>query len=406
MSARTQAVYADLEPVLKQELAPQLQVIRYIGHGAMAGVFLGREADLKRLVAIKVMSPDLARDERARLRFEREAQSAASISHPNVISVHRIGRLSTGVPYIVMEYVKGRNLAELLAAHGAFAVDAVAGVVADVAAALSAAHRKGIVHRDVKPANVMKESDSGRVILTDFGIAAILESGEQGGERLTRAGEVLGDPTYISPEQLNGEDVTERSDVFALGILACELLTGRGADDKPALQRQRLMALRNDPAKLVQLRPDVDPALATLIGRCLARSPAHRPDARDVARLAAHPAEVTLSDTTSPGISLEERPKGFLGKLRERRMPQIVGAYAAGGWAAIQVIELLAEEGVLPELATKLSIVAFSFGLPGAFLLAWFHGKPGPQTLHPIEIWLHLALIFGWLAVSAIVLTG
>lgn len=404
-SGRGRAQYEEVERLLKEELGPELQITRFIGYGAMAGVFLGRETALQRLVAVKVMSPELAKDERARKRFEREAQSAAKISHPNVVAVHSIGRLSNDVPYLVMEYVKGRNLAEMLSAQGAFSVDETRRVVADVAGALDAAHKKGIVHRDVKPANVMYETDSGRVLLTDFGIAAILDSGEEEGVRLTRVGEVLGDPTYISPEQLNGDDITERSDVFALGIMACELLTGRGQDDTPAVQRQRLMALRNDPSKLNQLRPDVDAGLVSLVGRCMAQSPAHRPDPADVSKMLKQGG----TDVTSPDMSVTldslGEPVGFLGRIRARRMPQIVGAYAAGGWLALEGVGLLLENiETIPDVTFDLALATYLFALPGVVVLAWFHGKPGEQTLRMTEIWIHLTLVFMWIVTCAIII--
>ena len=404
MSARGRAQYEEVEKLLTEELGPELQITRFLGYGAMAGVFLGRETALKRLVAVKAMSPELARDERARKRFEREAQSAAKISHPNVVAVHSIGRLSNDVPYLVMEYVKGRNLAEMLAAQGAFSVDEARRIVSDVAGALDAAHKKGIVHRDVKPANVMYEADSGRVLLTDFGIAAILDTGEEEGVRLTRVGEVLGDPTYISPEQLNGDHITERSDVFALGIMACELLTGRGPDDTRAVQRQRLMALRNDPSKLAQLRPDVDPGLVDLVGRCMAQSPAHRPDPADVARML----EKSSTDVTSPDLSITVdnlgAPLGLMGRLRVRRMPQIVGAYAAGGYVALEGLDMLLDNISIPPVAWDLAFATYLFGLPGIIVLAWYHGKPGEQTLRMTEIWIHLTLVFLWIVTCVVII--
>lgn len=398
-SGRGRAQYEEIEKLLREELGSELQITRFIGYGAMAGVFLGRETALQRLVAIKVMSPELAKDERARKRFEREAQSAAKISHPNIVAVHRIGRLSNDVPYLVMEYVKGRNLAEMLSAQGAFSVEETRRIVADVASALDAAHKKGIVHRDVKPANVMYEADTGRVLLADFGIAAILDSGEDEGVRLTRVGEVLGDPTYISPEQLNGDEITERSDVFALGIMACELLTGRGPDDTPAVQRQRLMALRNDSSKLTQLRPDVDAGLVDLVGRCLAQSPAHRPDPADLAKMMERGATEVSSPDMSVTLDSIGEPMGLMGRIRARRMPQIVGAYAAGGYAILSGLGMLLEQvESIPGVSFELMLATYLYGLIGVTVLAWYHGKPGEQTLRMTEIWIHSTLVFLWIA--------
>jgi serine/threonine-protein kinase len=162
------------------------------------------------------------------LRFEREAQSAASLSHPNIVAIYRVGRLSNDLPYFIMQYVKGRTMADRIKAKGALPLDEARRAIGEVASAVAAAHQKGIVHRDIRPGNVLYEEDSGRALLADFGIAAIVASGDMGeSARLTRTGELVGDPSYMSPEQLMGMEVTERSDVYAIGLLGYELVKRR-----------------------------------------------------------------------------------------------------------------------------------------------------------------------------------
>jgi serine/threonine-protein kinase len=217
---------AHFEEQLKTQLAPDFEVKRLIGTGSKASVYLAREAALKRLVAIKVLKPQLAADETARKRFEREAQSAAQISHPNVAKIYTVGRLEGDVPYLVMEYIDGRTLEEALKATGLLPVKDARRVIRDLAGALEAAHGKRIIHRDVRPANVLVENETKRVVLTDFGIAAILESGGSDVTRLTMEGQLLGEMRYMSPEQLQGERATEQADLYSLGILGFELLTG------------------------------------------------------------------------------------------------------------------------------------------------------------------------------------
>ena len=170
---------------LEAELAPAFQIVRLLGEGSVAHVYLARELDLKRMVAIKVMKAELAGDETARKRFEREARSAAKIHHNNVAAVYRVGTLEDETPFIIMEHIEGRNLADALQAEGVMEIEQACHVLSQVASALAAAHENGIVHRDVKPANVIRERDSDRVVLTDFGIAGILETGADSVTRLT-----------------------------------------------------------------------------------------------------------------------------------------------------------------------------------------------------------------------------
>ena len=198
----------DLQIQLQAELDPEFQILRLLGEGSVAQVYLARERALQRLVAIKFMKSQFAQDDTARKRFEREARSAAKIHHQNVATVHRVGSLEDQTPFIIMEYIEGRNLADALQAEGVMTIEEACHTLSQVASALAAAHEKGIVHRDVKPDNVVRERDSDRVVLTDFGIAGILETGTETITRLTQQGQLLGDPRYMSPEQL-GEALTD-----------------------------------------------------------------------------------------------------------------------------------------------------------------------------------------------------
>ncbi|HSG48168.1 MAG TPA: serine/threonine-protein kinase, partial [Longimicrobiales bacterium] len=223
-------------PGLEEELAPEFQVSRVLGKGSMGTVYLAREVALERLVAVKVPLPELARDDEVRARFIREARAAARISHPGACSVYRAGQLDDGTPYLVMQYLEGRTLADVLAAEGPFSRDTALSILEQVAGALAAAHAQGIIHRDLRPGNVMWNEATGRAILTDFGIAGILETGSQTVSRITRAGQRLGEVGFVSPEQLQGETLTEAADIYSLGVLAHHLLTGEGpfAGSSPA----------------------------------------------------------------------------------------------------------------------------------------------------------------------------
>jgi serine/threonine protein kinase len=390
----------ELEKLLREELKPELEVVKRLGRGSMSNVYLGREVQLKRLVAIKVLSPRLARDQQARLRFEREAQSVASLTHPNIVGIHRVGRLSNDLPFIVMQYVQGRTVEDLLKARGPMDIEEARRVLSEVASAVAAAHQRGIVHRDIRPGNVLYEEGSGRALLTDFGIAAILASGEGGqSARLTKTGELVGNPAYMSPEQLLGEDLSERSDVYALGLLGYELLTGRSAFDASSRREMITAHIQQEPRKLSELRPEVGADLEELLARCLAKEPEHRPNAGDIAdRLVTVPADVTPIPPTRAA------PRGLLSRLSERRFAAIMIVYGAVAWGVLQVVDQLADRDIVGEVVYQLALVAVITGLPAVLTGAWFHGKKGRQEFEPVEFWLFGALALIWLGVSALIL--
>jgi serine/threonine protein kinase len=400
-SSRGNDADEQLEKLLKQELAPDLEVLRCLGRGSMATVYLAREESLKRLVAVKVLSPKLARDERARQRFEREAQAVAAISHPNIVAIYRVGRLSNDLPYFVMQYVKGTTLAERLRAKVSLAGDEARRIVSEVASALAAAHDKGIVHRDVRAGNVLYEEGSGRALLADFGIAAVLVSGESGAPtRLTRTGELIGDPSYMSPEQLRGEDVTERSDLYALGLMGYETAAGRGPYEVKSKRDAVTAHIKQEPRKLSELRAGVEPLLEDVLLRCLAKEPGHRPSAADVAeQLKAPTGEIPVEPQPGPLTGPD-----LLRKIAERRIPQIALIYGFFALGIFGVAANLADRGIISEVVFRLVLVAEVTGLPAVLVGAWFHGRRGRQKFEPVEYWVFGALGLVWLVVSVVIL--
>jgi len=235
----------------------------------MAEVFLGHDELLERPVAIKVLFGHLAQDPSFVERFRREARSAAVLNHPNIVSVYDFGEDPEGY-FIVMEYIAGQNLGEVIAAQGPLAPARAISVAADIAAALAAAHREGIIHRDVKPANVL--IDAGTVKVADFGIAQAANAPN----RLTMPGAVIGTSTYLSPEQAQGAEVDERSDVYSLGMVLYEMLTGRApfAGDTPlavAYNQQH-----QTPAPPSAANPAVSPQLDALVAKAVSLDPGDR----------------------------------------------------------------------------------------------------------------------------------
>ena len=286
---------------LRQALGDDFEIVRRLGKGSMATVWLAREKALGRLVAVKVLLPGRAQDETARRRFEREAKASASLVHPNVVQVFRFGRLPDETPYLVMRFVKGRTMEERLAAEGRLPAALARKVLHNVTSALAAAHAQGIVHRDVRPANVLWDEESESAHLTDFGIAALLTTGGEEATRLTKTGQMVGDPRYLSPEQLLDHDLTELADMYAVGVLGYELFTGDGPYDAKTNTQWITAHLTAEPRDLRQLRPDVAPEVADLLRRCLNREPNHRPSAADAARVLSGEAHTTGGQAVTGG---------------------------------------------------------------------------------------------------------
>jgi hypothetical protein len=289
---------------LAEALAPHLLLVRLLGQGGMGLVYLARDPALKRLVAVKVLSPTLALDDTARSRFAREAETMAAMSHPNIINVHQVGELAgSRTSYFVMQYVDGKNLSEVFPPGTSGAEGRVWHCLGEIASALAAAHRLGVVHRDIKPANVMYDPDSGRYLVLDFGISAILPRPGRAGhsEALTAENIRIGTPRYMSPEQASGQDVSGKSDVYSLGCLAYELLTGEPPFTGSTSMAVLAAHMIKDPPKLGTRRPEIDRQLATLIDRCLAKSPDLRPSAEDLTR-AFLPSLKSLIEWPPPGL--------------------------------------------------------------------------------------------------------
>jgi tRNA A-37 threonylcarbamoyl transferase component Bud32 len=346
---------------IRECLLPDLEVTRCLGQGAMSRVLLAREPALRRLVAVKVLREELAEDEVARARFEREAQAAAGIRHPNVTAVYRVGRAGE-LPYIVMEHIEGRTLADRLQSGGPVDPPEARRVLASVAHALASAHGNGIVHRDVRPGNVMVEEESRRVVLMDFGIAALLETGSEEASRLTATGVRLGDPVHMSPEQLRGDPVTAASDVYCLGVLGHELLTGAPPN-------------RSAEGGLEERLAETDPELARTLGRCLQSAPEHRPSARDVAGTLSRAPGSRRGDPVKADSADQPILQEFLREVRRRKVGRVAIAYVAAAFFFLQGMDLL-----LPALpvgspdAWYQGIVALTLaGFPVALVLSWLY---------------------------------
>jgi len=249
-------------------LGAQYRIDDEIGRGGMAIVYRAQDLRLNRAVAIKVLPPDLALDPAVRSRFRREAQTSAQLSHPHIVPIYDVGE-ADGVVYFVMALVTGGNLGGHLELRPLRAVEEVRRVLAEVADALAYAHLRGVIHRDIKADNILLESEGGRCMVTDFGIARAME----GGARLTQTGIAVGTPTYMSPEQAVGDrHVDGRSDIYSLGVVGYQMLTGRVPFTAGNAMALLLKHVSERPQPILELRPETPRALAEAVERAMAKS--------------------------------------------------------------------------------------------------------------------------------------
>jgi serine/threonine protein kinase len=267
---------------------------RPLGHGGMATVYLGHDSELDRPVAIKVLAENLTGHETFRRRFLREAQLAARLSHPNVVSVYDAGEQADGRPYIVMEHVDGETLADVLRKRGPLPADEAATLAAQACRGLAHAHAAGLVHRDVKPQNLLLRRD-GTLKVADFGIARAAE-----GTALTEAGTVLGTAAYLSPEQALGQEATPAADVYSLGAVLYELLTGRPPYELESLADLAAKQAEGAITPVSELAAGIPGRVEDAVMRSLARNPAYRPASASELARELEPAETATAPLRRP----------------------------------------------------------------------------------------------------------
>src|SRR6266496_1744047 len=293
---------------LTQALGSAYTLDGEIGRGGMGVVFKARDERLKRQVAVKVLPPELAFREEIRLRFVREAETAARLSHPHIVPIHSVGEGPDGLVYFVMAYVDGESLGAKLKRRGRLPPDEARRIMLETADALGAAHALGIIHRDVKPDNILLEGSRGRVVVTDFGIAKALSSATGG--TLTATGVAIGTPHFMSPEQAAGDrEIDGRSDIYSLGVVGYQMLVGELPFRAPTVPGILMKHIAEPAPMIMEKRPDCPEDLAACVMRCLEKEPESRWPTADGLRRA-------LESRTAPPYRPSRRTSGGAGAAR------------------------------------------------------------------------------------------
>jgi eukaryotic-like serine/threonine-protein kinase len=352
------------------------EIVRRIARGGMAEVFLARDLLLDRPVALKILFPELSRDRNFVERFRREAQAAANLSHPNIVSIYDWGE-EDGTYFIVMEFVDGKPLSQLIRTKGALPAQQAADIGAAVAAALAFAHRNGVIHRDVKPGNVLMDA-AGNVKVTDFGIARAINAQDN----LTQTGTVMGTATYFSPEQAQGFGVDNRSDVYSLGVVLYEMVTGQPpfAGENPVSVAYRHVSEVPDPPRKINAK--VPEAFESIVLQALAKAPDDRyataEDLRtDLIRfrrgrpVTAKPVLIAAAGGADTGsMATTVQPRASATAAMTQVQPSVGGTAAAGG----------------PRTGTYVALLVFLLGVLGILLFLLARSLGVLSTASPTKV--------------------
>jgi len=342
--------------MLDRALAGRYVLERRLGRGGTGVVFLARELRLDRPVAIKLLDPPKAGDPIARRRFLGEARTAAQLSHPNIVPIFSVDECAD-VVFFAMAYVDGQTLGQRIREHGPLSPEESARMLREVARALAHAHERGVVHRDVKPDNILLDAATGRALVSDFGIARV-----GGGTGSTGPWEVVGTADYMSPEQAGGLGVDARSDIYSLGVVGYYALSGRLPFEAPDCYAMLARHITEPPPPLASVAPGVPRRLAQVIDRCLLKEPSAR-----------FPSGVHLADAVRFAVSVPVGPplavRAFLVESRHLSVPTLLYGMILGLAIPLLVMQLVTAEDLRPRLVAA-GFIVWLLVLPTAVMLA------------------------------------
>jgi beta-lactam-binding protein with PASTA domain/predicted Ser/Thr protein kinase len=343
-----------------QTLARRYQIVRRVGVGGMADVYLAEDTQLGREVALKILHPQYAGDEQFVERFKREALSAAKLQHPNIVQIYDSGK-EGDFNFIVMEYVEGRSLKDYLAEEGPLEIKDAARIAGEVLTALAYAHRTGLVHRDIKPGNIMM-SDDGKVQVTDFGIARA-----EAGSTMTQTGTILGTAYYLSPEQAQGLPLDGRSDIYSLGVVLYEMLSGRRPFEGDSPVSIAYKHVRENPRPPSAFRSDIPRPLEAIVLNSLAKRPEDRYSSaalmrRDLEAFAAgKEVTATLKVAAVDDGTQVIRTVGMFDRQAVRRpgglvalaIALLIGGLALGTWSLVTLLRTTVGRVEVPNIVER-----------------------------------------------------
>ena len=372
MTAPDQPNIDELAGRLQDAIGDGYLVDRPLGAGGFAVVYLVRDLSLKRSLAVKVLSPDLITSKTVLERFRREAETVAQLSHPNIVPLHFIGQ-KDDLLYLAMACIDGGSVADRLEKEGPLPFAAASRIIAEVASALAHAHKRGVIHRDIKPQNVLLDAESGRALVTDFGIARTADSS------LTATGMFVGTPTYLAPEQVTGEPSDHRADIYALGVMAYEIVAGKPPFVGPTPTAILMKRLAGPPDPITSVRNDTPIELADVIEVCLASDPDQRyQSAADI--VASLGGDMTRTPTL-PGGRTVKRPVASSSTVNTKSFLMIGALVLAVVTSVVALMARNRSAKAAPDNIADASMVAIP---AGAYTIGNARGNAAPP--HPVTL--------------------
>jgi serine/threonine protein kinase len=373
-------VRSTMRQTLRDATLGEYEILEELGRGGMATVFLAHDIALDRKVAIKVMAPHLLEGEGMAERFKQEARTAAQLSHPHIIPIYAV-RETEATLFFVMKYVEGKTLDEIIKRTGPMPIPMIKDVLAKVGAALGYAHRRNVIHRDVKPGNIMIDEE-GTPIVTDFGIAKVTQN-----KGLTMTGTTIGTPAYMSPEQCEAKPVTGASDQYSLGVVAWEMLTGKTPFSGDSAVTTMYKHCHEALPPLRDFRPDAPPEVADTVTRMLAKNPAERWPSLEAAvmKLDVTGTASTLDPIRSQLLELASQPEGreLIARISTPRSP--MPGVSTGGATPASMVQPPAKKRS-PVLAAAAVVVLAVGGGALAVLRPWEQGADVPPAASAGEV--------------------